>query len=328
MYALKGGDDTVFLVSAFQESSFNREPFALRDKKILKFDREKADTLTLVKGGNAMELSRTGSDWRVVKPRGVAQRLQRRRRLHHPPVVRKHVDARGRERHGPREVRARQAVDDGDHRRRQRQDRAQRRQDGKRSDLREGRVAADRLHRGHDAADRSQQGASTTTARRSCSSSGRSPSRRCAPCWMRPAGPRPTRSRRWRRRSRATPRQLEGHARRRRQPHRRFGGDGRSAQQAGGAQGRVVRDRHHAQPASTNPRWWSAPASTMASSSGCGLVPSATTRMPCATAKPAWRQVETTSMRAAMQAFDMVTIPPSTDAKPAEKTDPKPPEKK
>ncbi len=68
IYALKGGDDTVFLVSSFQESSFNREPFALRDKKILKFDREKADTLTLVKGGNAVELSRNGSDWRVVKP--------------------------------------------------------------------------------------------------------------------------------------------------------------------------------------------------------------------------------------------------------------------
>ena len=68
IYALKGGDDTVFLVSSFQESSFGREPFALRDKKILKFDREKADTLALVKGGNAIELSRNGSDWRVVKP--------------------------------------------------------------------------------------------------------------------------------------------------------------------------------------------------------------------------------------------------------------------
>jgi len=68
MYALKGGDDTVFLVSAFQESSFTREPFTLREKKILKFDREQADTLTLVKGGTVMELARTGSDWRVSKP--------------------------------------------------------------------------------------------------------------------------------------------------------------------------------------------------------------------------------------------------------------------
>ena len=57
----------MFLVSSFQESSFSREPFALRDKN-LKFDREKADTLSLAKDGNAIELSRNGSDWRVVKP--------------------------------------------------------------------------------------------------------------------------------------------------------------------------------------------------------------------------------------------------------------------
>lgn len=68
LYAMKGGENKVFLVSSFQESSFNREPFALRDKKILKFDREKADTLTLAKGGDSLELSRNGSDWRVVKP--------------------------------------------------------------------------------------------------------------------------------------------------------------------------------------------------------------------------------------------------------------------
>ena len=68
IYAMKGGDNTVVLVSAFQESSFNKEPFALRDKRILKFDREKADTLALVKGGNTLELARSGSEWKVVKP--------------------------------------------------------------------------------------------------------------------------------------------------------------------------------------------------------------------------------------------------------------------
>jgi len=68
IYTQKGGDNKVFLVSSFQETNFNRTPFDLRDKKILKFDREKADTLTLVKGAGAMELSRSGSDWRVVKP--------------------------------------------------------------------------------------------------------------------------------------------------------------------------------------------------------------------------------------------------------------------
>jgi hypothetical protein len=68
IYALKNDDKRVFLVSAFQESSFNRTPFDLREKKILKFDRDKADSLTIVKGTNAIEMSRTGTDWKVTKP--------------------------------------------------------------------------------------------------------------------------------------------------------------------------------------------------------------------------------------------------------------------
>src|SRR5688500_329344 len=68
IYAMKGGDSSVVLVSAFQESSFNKEPFALRDKRILKFDREKADTLALVKGADSIQLARSGSDWKVMKP--------------------------------------------------------------------------------------------------------------------------------------------------------------------------------------------------------------------------------------------------------------------
>ena len=43
IYAIKGGENKVVLVSSFQESTFNKEPFALREKKILKFDRDKAD---------------------------------------------------------------------------------------------------------------------------------------------------------------------------------------------------------------------------------------------------------------------------------------------
>jgi hypothetical protein len=68
IYALKGGDDTVFLISAFQESTFQKAPFDLRDKKVLKFDREKADALTIAKGTDGITLSRDGSDWKVLKP--------------------------------------------------------------------------------------------------------------------------------------------------------------------------------------------------------------------------------------------------------------------
>ena len=68
IYALKNDEKRVFLVSSFQETSFNRKPFDLRDKKILKFDRDKADSLVLAKGANSIELSRSGSEWKVVKP--------------------------------------------------------------------------------------------------------------------------------------------------------------------------------------------------------------------------------------------------------------------
>jgi Domain of unknown function (DUF4340) len=68
IYALKNDDKRVFLVSSFHETSFNRTPFDLRDKKILKFDRDKADSLLLAKGQSSLELARSGTEWKVVKP--------------------------------------------------------------------------------------------------------------------------------------------------------------------------------------------------------------------------------------------------------------------
>ena len=68
IYAQKNGEKAVFLVSSVQETSFNRTPFDLRDKKILKFEREKADAVTLVRAGNTMTLARTGSEWKVTAP--------------------------------------------------------------------------------------------------------------------------------------------------------------------------------------------------------------------------------------------------------------------
>ena len=68
LYAQKNDEKTVFLVSAFQENSFNRKPFDLRDKKILKFDRDKADAVAIARGPGAIELARSGSEWKVVKP--------------------------------------------------------------------------------------------------------------------------------------------------------------------------------------------------------------------------------------------------------------------
>lgn len=68
VYALKNNEKKVFQVSSFQETTFGRTAFDLRDKKILKFDRDKADSLILTKGKDSIELARSGTDWKVVKP--------------------------------------------------------------------------------------------------------------------------------------------------------------------------------------------------------------------------------------------------------------------
>ena len=68
LYAQKNDEKTVFLVSSFQETSFNKKPFDLRDKKILKLDRDKADAIAIVRGPDSIELARSGTEWKIVKP--------------------------------------------------------------------------------------------------------------------------------------------------------------------------------------------------------------------------------------------------------------------
>ncbi len=68
LYARVAGDKRVFLVSSFLDSTFNKTPFALRDKVVLKIDRQKADGLELAEGTTNIQLSKKGSDWMIVKP--------------------------------------------------------------------------------------------------------------------------------------------------------------------------------------------------------------------------------------------------------------------
>jgi hypothetical protein len=68
LYARIPGEKRVFLVSSFLDSTFNKTPFALRDKTILKIDRQKADGLELVEGATNIQLAKKGSDWMLVKP--------------------------------------------------------------------------------------------------------------------------------------------------------------------------------------------------------------------------------------------------------------------
>ena len=68
LYARIPGDKRVFLVSSFLESTFNKSPFALRDKAVLKIEREKTDSLELSEGATSIQLAKKGSDWTIVKP--------------------------------------------------------------------------------------------------------------------------------------------------------------------------------------------------------------------------------------------------------------------
>src|SRR5688572_17310324 len=68
LYAKLPESPRVFLVASFLESSFNKSTFALRDKAVLKVDRQKADGLELTAGSTQLAFAKSGENWSIVKP--------------------------------------------------------------------------------------------------------------------------------------------------------------------------------------------------------------------------------------------------------------------
>ena len=69
MYAVKSGENRVLLVPAFQETSLAKDTFALRDKRILQFERDKVDTVEIaVPGAPDVQVARDGTEWIVKAP--------------------------------------------------------------------------------------------------------------------------------------------------------------------------------------------------------------------------------------------------------------------
>jgi hypothetical protein len=58
----------VFLVASYLEASFNKNAFALRDKAVLKVDRQKADGLEIAAGPTQLAFKKSGDSWSIVKP--------------------------------------------------------------------------------------------------------------------------------------------------------------------------------------------------------------------------------------------------------------------
>jgi hypothetical protein len=68
LYAKLPDSPRVFLVGSYLESSFNKSTFALRDKAVLKVDRQKADGLELTAGSTHLVFAKSGESWSIVKP--------------------------------------------------------------------------------------------------------------------------------------------------------------------------------------------------------------------------------------------------------------------
>src|SRR5207247_750872 len=68
LFAQRDGEPRVFLIPAYQESSFNRSTFELRDKTVLKFERDKVDGIEVTAGGKPLQLAKEGGDWKLTRP--------------------------------------------------------------------------------------------------------------------------------------------------------------------------------------------------------------------------------------------------------------------
>lgn len=68
LFARRNDDKRVLLIPAYQEQSLNRSTFDLRDKTVIKIDRDKVDRLEVASAGKTLELAKSGTDWKLTRP--------------------------------------------------------------------------------------------------------------------------------------------------------------------------------------------------------------------------------------------------------------------
>jgi hypothetical protein len=68
LYARRADQQRVVLIGQYHEGPLNKSTFDLRDKTIVKFDRDKIDGIELNLAGQTGEFSKAGTDWRMTKP--------------------------------------------------------------------------------------------------------------------------------------------------------------------------------------------------------------------------------------------------------------------
>jgi hypothetical protein len=70
VYAKLGDQKKVFLISSYLDSTFNRKPFDLRDKSVLKVDRDKVDSLEVTAAGRTTRFQKVNGEWQITQPTG------------------------------------------------------------------------------------------------------------------------------------------------------------------------------------------------------------------------------------------------------------------
>ncbi len=68
VYAKLPDSKRVFLVPSFLDSTFNRSTFDLRDKSVLKIDREKVDTLEVSSKDRTLRFEKKNGEWQIAQP--------------------------------------------------------------------------------------------------------------------------------------------------------------------------------------------------------------------------------------------------------------------
>ena len=68
VYAKTAASPRVFLIASYLDSTFNRSTFDLRDKSALRFDRDAADSLSLITNGRTIRFQKAGGSWQLAEP--------------------------------------------------------------------------------------------------------------------------------------------------------------------------------------------------------------------------------------------------------------------
>ena len=68
IYAQTPDKKRVILLSSFVDGTFNKNTFALRDKSVLQFERDKVTSLDLSSKSGDLQFAKSGTEWKIVKP--------------------------------------------------------------------------------------------------------------------------------------------------------------------------------------------------------------------------------------------------------------------